>query len=213
MSKARNYAIFKMSNHHPPNQSKAKQKKSGRNSTPDAPSVDVLAALQSAVKAIQEANELNARLLDRERPLIDFHSGVVGVNDSDIRIYWDIRIVRGTDQPFTQVTGTSSMPGMLSDKMRPHAQAQIQQEVADKMAGPLIAAFMEEAEHQNVGSLKRIANRRLITAVETTAPAVPKLPQGEDANGSVLDAAQQHEKETAGNVRTPEADDDDSPQP
>jgi len=67
----------------------------------------------------------------------------------DIRVFWDVRIVRGRDEHFAATTGSSSLPGALSSKLKANAPAMIQQEIVDKVAAPLVAAMQNEAERQN----------------------------------------------------------------
>jgi hypothetical protein len=86
------------------------------------------------------------------------------------------------------------MPGMLSGKLRPHASAQIQQEVSDKITGPLVAAFMEQAEKCNEGSLKRIASMRLVEPADA-AKIAASPPTPDVQTSGILAVAQQHEQE------------------
>ncbi len=63
------------------------------------------------------------------RPLMEFQKMEDLEKDNDLRICWDIRIVRGEDTPFTQTTGVSTLPKALSSKMRARTSAAIQQEI------------------------------------------------------------------------------------
>lgn len=132
-------------------------KKSDKNSTTEDMDANAafLETLQQAMKLLQRSDE-------REKPLRDFHEATEASSDSDIRIYWDVRVVQGKNTPFTHTQGSTSLPGILSDKLRPHALAQVQHEINDKITGPTCAAFMEEIEHRNLSNLKRIANRPLV---------------------------------------------------
>ena len=149
----------------PPTKKTAK-KKPNATSTPDSTkhkAADALSALEKAIDIINKSSALNERMLERERPLLDFHEAIDDISDSDVRVYWDVRVVRGANTPFTRTSGVSSMPGLLSAKMKSHAPSHIEQEVLDKIAHPLVASFMEEAEVQNADNLSRIANRPLLT--------------------------------------------------
>lgn len=181
---------------------KAKPRKSGKNSTPSSPDHTVADLLQGFAKILADAQAHHDRAIARERPLTRFHESVAAANGTDIRMYWDVRLVRGEDEAFTQVTGTSSMPGMLSDKLRGHATAQIQQEVLDKITGPLVAAFMEESERLNEGTMKRIAGMRVVDSDPPAgADKVGALPSPNSSETvGVLDMARKHERETGGNT-------------
>lgn len=209
-----NYAKFKMSN---PNQTPSQTsettppppKRSARNSTPDPapdPALMAMAALQQAMevlqdsrKTIQEANELNARMLEREKPLLDFHEAIEGTTDNDMRIWWDVRIIRGRNTPFTQSTGTSYLPGLLSDKLRQHALATIQQEINDKIGAPIGSAFMEESERVTIANTSRIANRPLVDH-GLDGPELLPAPEADGGSSQLLTVARQHEEETAKNA-------------
>lgn len=162
---------------------------SDKNSTSE--SAQFLATLKQAVAAIETAQEINARMLERERPIADFHAAVENVSDNDIRIYWDIRIVRGSSTPFTHSTGVTSMPGILSDKLRIHAVSMIEREIGEKVGAPIGAAFMEEAERQALQNTSRIANLPLVSdGYDDPAPK---------QSGGLLSVASAHEQETQGN--------------
>lgn len=83
------------------------------------------------------------------RTLTEFHAALEDAKQDDLRIYWDVRLVRGKDTPFASVTGTSTLPGALTAKMKSNSPTMIQQEVMDKIALPLTAVFMNEGELQN----------------------------------------------------------------
>ncbi len=70
--------------------------------------------------------------------------------DNDLRICWDIRIVRGEDTPFTQTTGVSTLPKALSSKMKARTSAAIQQEITSKVLQPLIVKTRQEMERLTV---------------------------------------------------------------
>ena len=201
-------------NPHPP-------KKSAKNSPPETPETPpdpallAMAALQQAMeviqdsrKVIQDASELNDRMLEREKPLIDFHEAIEGTTENDMRIWWDVRVIRGRNTPFTQSTGTSYLPGLLSDKLRQHAIATIQQEINDKIAAPIGSAFMEETERVTIANTSRIANRPLVDH-EDGASLLP-APDADGGSSKLLSMAREHEEETAKNadVYVPEDDEE-----
>ena len=79
-------------------------------------------------------------------PLTTFHQPVEGAADGDVRVHWDLRIVRGKGEFFVHETGTSTLPGLLDQRALKDATSRIQQEVMDKMAAPLIGKMQAEVE-------------------------------------------------------------------
>jgi len=94
-------------------------------------------------------------------PVEAFHKAAAAASVDDVRIYWDVRIVRGKDRHFASSEGVSTLPGALSSKMKANGPAMIQQEVVDKIALPLMAAFQAEGERQNAGRMGRLADSSL----------------------------------------------------
>lgn len=107
----------------------------------------------------QLSEELTARRTEMET-LRDFHQSLEDARGDDLRIYWDVRIVRGKDTPFHSVKGISTMPNVLSSKMLAHAPSMIQQEVMDKIAQPLTAVFMREGEIRVFESLPLLESKQ-----------------------------------------------------
>ena len=87
-------------------------------------------------------------LLEQFQPLIKFHEATDAFDGDDLRMIWDVRIMRGEDERFVHVQGTSSMPRALAPNMVALAPSMIQQEVNDKILAPLVAAMQTEAEKQ-----------------------------------------------------------------
>ena len=172
-----------------------------------------MAALQQAMEVIQDsrkvikdARELNDRMLEREKPLIDFHEAVEGTTENDMRIWWDVRVIRGRNTPFTQSTGTSYLPGLLSDKLKQHAIANIQQEINDKIAAPIGSAFMEETERVTIANTSRIANRPLVD--HDDGSGLLPAPDADGGSDRLLSMARAHEAETANNAEIYEPEDE-----
>lgn len=102
-----------------------------------------------AMDILSRMSEELAERREEMKSILDFHQSLKGAKNDDLRMYWDVRIVRGEDTPFHSVQGVSSLPGILSRKMLAHAPSMIQQEVSDNIGQPLTAVFMEESETQN----------------------------------------------------------------
>jgi hypothetical protein len=65
-----------------------------------------------------------------------------------LRLYWDVRIVRGRDTSFARVTGTSNLPRALACNMVAIAPTRIQRAVLEKIMEPLTAIMQTEPERQ-----------------------------------------------------------------
>lgn len=80
------------------------------------------------------------------KPLTDFHKSADESTSDDLRIYWDVRIVRGPSTAFAHVQGSTSMPQMVAPKRTALAASAIETEIQEKIIRPLIAIFQTEAE-------------------------------------------------------------------
>jgi hypothetical protein len=85
-------------------------------------------------------------LLKMLQPLVEFHREVEDAGGDDLRIFWDVRVIRGASDICMTSSGSSSLPGALSDKLRPNAASAIQQEVVDKIAIPLVGKMQALVE-------------------------------------------------------------------
>jgi hypothetical protein len=132
-----------MSNPHPTKSVPPTSKTSSTQGKP--PAFDPALAMDVLNRMSEELSERREEM----KSVSDFHQALKGAKNDDLRIYWDVRIVRGEDTPFHSVQGISSLPGIMSSKMLAHAPSMIQQEVSDKIGQPLTAVFMEEGEMQN----------------------------------------------------------------
>lgn len=125
------------------------------------------------------SEELNERRHEMQS-LQDFSKALEGAKQDDLRLYWDVRLIRGEDSPFRSVQGVSTLPGLLSSKMKGHAPSMIQQEVIDKIAQPLTAALMQEGEAQN-----SIQSLPMFAPQEEAEDAAPY--RGEDDDGDSVE--------------------------
>jgi hypothetical protein len=99
-----------------------------------------------AVEALQQ-------VLGLLEPLTDFHKAVEGATEDDLRIYWDVRLVRGQSSAFAHVTGSSSLPRALASNMKALAPALIQQEILEKISMPLTAKLQTVVEQLTMADL------------------------------------------------------------
>lgn len=101
-------------------------------------------------------------LLKLLKPLVDFHKSSEKSSDNDLRIYWDVRVLRGVDAPFMHTSGSSSLPGILGEKMRPNATSMIQKEVSDKIASPLVGELQKMIEDGTFERMEDLAKSRIV---------------------------------------------------
>jgi hypothetical protein len=99
-----------------------------------------------------------AALAELFAPLLEFHRKAPGKSLDDVRLHWDVRMVRGESEFFARSSGVADLPGLLGEKMKANSPAVIQQEVLDKIATPLMAACQKEGEFQNRDRLLLLAN-------------------------------------------------------
>jgi hypothetical protein len=109
-------------------------------------------------------------LLEAFGPLLEFHKAVVDASDNDLRMYWDVRILRGSGETFITSSGSSSFPDALGPKQRANAAITIQQEVHDKIAVPLVGKMQAAVE---TGALEGATNTRKAKMLSNTAPPKP----------------------------------------
>jgi hypothetical protein len=101
---------------------------------------------EEGVDALQQA-------LGLLEPVIEFHKPVESATEDDLRIYWDVRVVRGKGETFTHSQGSSSLPRALASNMKALAPALIQQEILEKISMPLTAKLQTVAEQLTMDGL------------------------------------------------------------
>lgn len=94
-----------------------------------------------------------AGLAELLRPMLDFHRPVEGAEEEDVRIFWDVRCVKGEAEALAHLTGSSTMSGLLSKKMLPEASTLIIREIDVKIAQPLASKFQAMTEDDSLDSL------------------------------------------------------------
>lgn len=92
--------------------------------------------MASVMEAMQQMLAPMQQLLG---PLVDFHKEIDEAGEDDLRLYWDVRIVRGSGRPFLNTNGTSTLAGALSGSAVRMLTALLQDEIAEKIARPLVA--------------------------------------------------------------------------
>lgn len=92
--------------------------------------------MASVLEAMQQLLAPMQQLL---APLVDFHKELDEAGEDDLRLYWDVRVVRGSGRPFLNTSGTSTLAGALSGSAVRMLTAILQDEVAEKISRPLVA--------------------------------------------------------------------------
>jgi len=78
--------------------------------------------------------------------LLKFHEAVAEADDQDLRMYWDIRLIRGADTPFASVCGSSTLQHVLQPPMIASLSAILQVELQEKIGKPLVSIAQRAAE-------------------------------------------------------------------
>lgn len=121
-----------MSNNQPTHREDQSQGKSKKSSTPGKDPMSILTEMLA--------------------PLIDFHKAADESTDSDLRIYWDVRIVRGKDTHFMHTTGSTTLPGILANGLSINtAPIVVHQEIEDKVAKPIHLKLQQMLSDNNLG--------------------------------------------------------------
>lgn len=93
-----------------------------------------------------EREDTLTKLMEMIRPLVEFHAASEDADPSDIRIYWDVRIVKGKDIALAKSNGSASLPAALEEKEAPLISEVIEREVAAKIGRPLAARMQALVE-------------------------------------------------------------------
>jgi chaperone required for assembly of F1-ATPase len=85
-----------------------------------------------------------AQLMEMMAPLLEFHRSARDVEEDDVELIWDIRVISGpSGKKFAHLHGGSSLSRALSDSMRAELPAALEREVVDKIARPLVSLAQE----------------------------------------------------------------------
>ena len=100
---------------------------------------------RSKEEAPQQSSTPDAlsQLLALMAPLVDFHKAVESASNDDLRLFWDVRVVRGQNEPFMTANGSSTLQGLLHGSRKTKASDFIRQEIVDKIADPLGAKIQD----------------------------------------------------------------------
>lgn len=124
---------------------------------------------QSETSSTSEAPDAAAGLLASIQkilaPSLAFQRAVKDANEDDIRFRWSVEIIRGEDTPFGHVTGTSTLPGLMSDGQIHMVTEKVSAEMISKIAEPVTNKF------QNLMNLRALELTSGDLLPEKLAPA------------------------------------------
>lgn len=78
-------------------------------------------------------------------PLIKFHEAAEELTMDDVRMHWDVRVVRGSDTAFAHLKGSSTLHKLLAPEMLLTTTERIELELRDKIVIPMVGIFQTEA--------------------------------------------------------------------
>lgn len=87
-------------------------------------------------ESLRKATESMQQLL---QPLIDFHTESADAADDDLKMFWDVRLVRGSGRPFLNTSGVTTITAALSGSAARMLTSVLQDEVFEKIARPLVS--------------------------------------------------------------------------
>lgn len=85
-----------------------------------------------------------AALVALLQPLVDFHKASSEFNQDDLKLFWDVRLIRGNGEHYLSTTGTSTLSGALSGSSARLLTATLQDELTEKIARPLVSKAQDK---------------------------------------------------------------------
>lgn len=75
-----------------------------------------------------------------------FHRAPETAAEDDLRLYWDVRLVRGKDEPWAHVTGSSTLPGATDPERLAMLTTLLTDEIDRKIGMPLASRAQKCAQ-------------------------------------------------------------------
>lgn len=94
-------------------------------------------------------------------PLLEFHKQVEGTLAEDVRLFWDVRLLKGEGSMLMQTSGTTTLPGLLNGSAIRDAPGNIYREIEEKIAKPLSQRLQDSIGDGMEAHLAAIATRGL----------------------------------------------------
>lgn len=95
---------------------------------------------------LEELTKMLQEFAPSMAPLIEFHKAAENATADDLRLFWDVRVSRGRNEPFAHLTGNTPLPRILSSKLRALGPSMIETEITNKILIPLGAMVQTEVE-------------------------------------------------------------------
>ncbi len=142
----------------PTKKAKAQAQKSPVSSTPPPeevkPKKPAKAATDPMAALLQSMQQMMA-------PMLAFHASSEAADTGDVCFMWEIKMLKSKGEFFGQVTGTSTMPGLLAPAQLHLAADRVGAEMTSKVVVPVTHKFqalvnevaLAEAPDQQVGTL------------------------------------------------------------
>ncbi len=125
---------------------------------------ELLAEFGGSVKDILR-DEIKSGVDAALKPLLggmaEFHEGVKSTHVEDVRMYWDVRLVQGDGSPLMQISGISTLSGLLHGNAITDAAGKVYQEVEEKVAKPLSQRIQQRVASGMNEALSQIAMKGL----------------------------------------------------
>jgi hypothetical protein len=103
-------------------------------------------------------------------PVLEFHQAVEAASAEDIRFLWDIQIISGSNTVFGRVSGSSTLPGLLSDSQLHTITEKVGKEMIAKIVDPVTGKF------QSLANQRGLALTDADTYADTPAPSARVFP-------------------------------------
>lgn len=92
-------------------------------------------------------------LLDVLKPIIQFHKETVNLTANDVRLYYDVRVIRGNGQPFAHLQSSITWHEFLSPTVMALATTRIQNDLVEQIVIPLSAKIQAEVQRKTFEDL------------------------------------------------------------
>jgi hypothetical protein len=94
---------------------------------------------------LAKSTELFNQALTALGPLLKFHEAADELTMDDVRMYWDVRVIRGSDTALAHLKGSSTLHKLIAPEMLLTTTERIELELRDKIVIPMVGIFQTEA--------------------------------------------------------------------
>lgn len=100
--------------------------------------------MKAAMECVRQSQQQLEKSDKLHEQLKTFHESLEEAGEDDLRMYWDVRLVKGKSTPYDSAKGSTSFPAALAAKMRTRSIETIQNEIIQKIALPITAKLIED---------------------------------------------------------------------